>query len=128
MRDAVSEQGLHKVEEWLFVILHFAITHAQADRAAVVAMAADLDRLGADAVRSEFAFFARTSREICDLIVGNDRPERIARLRRHIGMIDNDRLRRALEAALDIDRPTTHGGRARSRRSEALWHGLPIRH
>jgi hypothetical protein len=128
MRDAVLEQGLHKVEEWLFLILRFAITHEQADRAAVVATAADLDRFGAGAVGSRFAYFARTTREICDLIVVNDRPDRIAKLRRHIGMIDNDRLRRALEAALDIDRPATHGGRARSRRIEDLWQGLPIRH
>jgi hypothetical protein len=127
MRGAVSKQALHKIDDWLLVILRFAITHELADRAAISALAADLDQLGAHAARSDFAFFARTSAEICDLIVGTDRPERFATLRRHIGMIDNDRLRRALEAALDMERPVTNGGRVRSRRSEDLWRGLPIR-
>lgn len=124
----VSKQALHKVEGWLLVILRFAITRDQADRAAILAMAADLDRLGAHAARSDFAFFAKTSVEICDLIVGQNRPDRTATLRRHIGMIDNARLRRALEAALEIGRPAMNGSRARSRRTEDLWRGLPIRH
>lgn len=128
MREGVLEQGLHKVEDWLLVILRFAITHEQADRAAVAAMAADLDRFGSAAARSEFAFFARTSVEICDLIVDNRRRERIAALRRHIGMIGNERLRRALEAALDMDRPTTTSTRIRTRRKDDLWSGLPIGH
>jgi hypothetical protein len=128
MRDAVLEQSLHKVEDWLLVILRFAITHEQADRGAILSLAADLDRHGEHAARSDFAFFTRTSVEICDLIVGTNRPERVAVLRRHIGMIDNDRLRRALEAALGMERPLTNGGRMRSRRNEDLWRGLPIRH
>jgi hypothetical protein len=128
MRDAILEQGWHKVDDWLFVILRFAITRAQADRAAIAAMAADLDRLGTGAARSEFAFFARTSAEICDLIVDDHRPERVAALGRYIGMIDNDRLRRALEAVLDFDRRATSGVRMRMTRKEALWYGLPIRH
>jgi hypothetical protein len=128
MRDAVFEPAFDKVEDWLLAILRFAITREEADRAAILAMAAEMDQLGAHAARSDFAFFARTSVEICDLIVGKDHPERIAALRRHIGMIDNDRLRRALEAVLEIEPPRTNGRRARSRRSEALWRGLPIRH
>jgi hypothetical protein len=127
MRGAISSQALHKIDDWLLVILRFAITHELGDRAAISALATDLDRLGAHAGRSDFAFFARTSAEICDLIVGTDRPERVAALSRHIGMIDNDRLRRALEAALDMERPITNGGRLRSRRGEDLWRGLPIR-
>ena len=129
MRDVVSESALHKMDEWLLVILRFAITHEQADRAAVVKMAADLDRLGNGAARSDFAYFARTSAEICDLIAENNRPGRIAALRRHIGMIENDRLRRALETALELHRPAAiNGAKMRLRRKEDLWRGLPMRH
>lgn len=83
----------------------------------------------AGAARLDFAFFARTSAEICDLIVGNYHPERIAALRRHIGMIENDRLRRAFEAALELGRQAaTNGVRIRLRRKDDLWRGLPMRH
>ena len=116
MRDAVSRRALHKIDDWLLIILRFAITHELGDRVAISVLAADLDRLGAHAARSDFAFFARTSAEICDLIVDTDRTGRVAALRRHLDMIDNDRLRRALESALDIDRPATNGARSRSRR------------
>ena len=70
---------------------------------------------------------ARTSGEICDLIVGKAGPQNIATLRRRLGEIDNERLPRALEAALEIEPAAPKIGKIRSRNGEDLWRGLPIR-
>lgn len=128
MRDLGFEHELQKVEKWLLAILRFAITREEDDRAAILAAAADMDRLGAAPVRPGFAFFGRTSTEICDLIVARHSPDNKAMLRRHLSKIQNDRLRRALEGALEIDGSAHRLGRGRGQANGDLWRGLPIRH
>jgi len=99
-----------RINDWLLAILRFAVTLAQRDRAAVMALAAEMDRLGLGQSRSRFSYFSRTSLQFCDYIVGNVGSEKGAQLRLYIKGIKDDRLRRALRAAifgkpLKSDRP-----------------------
>jgi hypothetical protein len=128
MRDGDFELELRKVEEWLFAVLRFAVTREEADRDAILAVAANMDRLGAPAERSGFAFFVRTSNEICNLIVSGHDPEDKAALCHYLNKIGNDRLRRALEGALGFQRFAQGSERMRGQHGGDLWRGLPSRH
>lgn len=126
MTDAAAQE-FHTVQDWLLAVLRFAVTLEEADRAAVLAMAEEMDRLGSHNAQSKFAFFVRTTTEFCDGITAKDSPEKIATLRRHLAKIDNDRLRAALAAALEIERSAKRRYRSRSRGREDLWRGLPTK-
>ncbi len=128
MGDGGFEPELRKVEDWLLAILRFAVTREQTDRAAILAVAADMDRLGAPVVRCGFTFFVKTSIEICDLIVSGHSSQDKAVLLRHLGKIENDRLRRALEVALELPRFDRTSVRTRDQHNGDLWRGLPCRH
>jgi hypothetical protein len=95
-----SERMVH---EWLLLLLRFAVTRQPADRAAVCAMAEQLDSLGARRpLGAAPRFFRRTSEEVCRAIIasGDDRSNAV--LRRHITRIDDLRLRRAFQAVVGI--------------------------
>jgi hypothetical protein len=130
MRDADGwgQQELRKVEDWLFAILRFAITRDETDRATIMAAAARMDRPDAPLSQSDFSFFTRTSREICNAIAGRERAAKLPILDRCLREVGNDRLRRALAAALKIERPATATGKLGRRYGDDLWRGLPIRH
>jgi hypothetical protein len=118
---------MRRIDDWLLLVLRFAITREHSDRVAVLAAAADINRLGGANRPSDFTFFTKASREICDVIVSDDGPDRTAALCRYMSKIDNDRLRRAFAAAVDIERPSIKAGKSRDRRRHDLWRGLPIR-
>jgi hypothetical protein len=126
--DGWSEQELRKVEDWLFAILRFAITRDETDRAKIMAAATRMDRPDGPLSQSDFSFFTRTSREICDSIARHERAARLPILDRHLREVGNYRLRRALAAALKIERPATATGKLGRRHGDDLWRGLPIRH
>ena len=129
MSDAAASRQGRSIESWLFVILRFAITRQTIDRAAVMALAKEMDRLSERRVRREFTFFVRTSKEICDLISNRERLDDVAALRRHLSRITNDRIRRALEAVLEIERLPAKSAKLRNWRLRGgLWRGLPVRH
>jgi hypothetical protein len=116
-----------ELRRWLFAILRFAITLNQADRAAVLAVAAEMDSAGSTAGHGGFAFFGRTSVQLCDAMIARNCPENIATFRVFLGRIDHLPLRRAFAAVLDI-KPSRPDRRDLLRRSrENLWQGLPIR-
>jgi hypothetical protein len=116
-----------ELRRWQFAILRFAITLNEADRAAVLAVAAEMDRAGSPASRDGFAFFVRTSVQLCDAMIARNCPENIATFRVFLGRIDHRPLRRAFEAVLDV-KPSRPDRRDLLRRSrENLWKGLPIR-
>jgi hypothetical protein len=56
----------------------FAVTLERKDRAAVLAMARELDRPGMGKAATTFAFFTRTSLEFCNAIIDKNVPNRIA--------------------------------------------------
>ena len=110
--------------DWLFAILRFAVTRKQTDRVAVIAVARQMDRLGARSGETQFGFFVRRSVEFCDAIADEDHPERLASLRRQMKAIDDARLRRAFEAVLEIDQAETTPRRPSRRNPEDLFKGL----
>ncbi|MBX9846612.1 MAG: hypothetical protein K2Z80_32865 [Xanthobacteraceae bacterium] len=116
-----------RLHEWLFLLLRYAITRDPPDRAAVLAMADELDSLGVRWRPAAPQFFLQTSHEVCDAILASG-DRRTAALRKHAARIEHVRLRRAFLAAIDIplrsDAPEETTGRA-SR--EHLWLGLAKR-
>ena len=65
------ERHAKTLRAWQLAILRFAVTLDNADRLAVLMIAAELDRLGsADAMtRPDFSFFRKTSAELCAAIL-----------------------------------------------------------
>jgi hypothetical protein len=120
-QQTVQSEVSRPVKEWLFSILRFATTLDEVDRANVLAVAADMDRLG-----SGFTFFARTSVAVCYAIVDKNRVEATAALNVFVRAIDDAPLRRAFEAVLEI-KPSGTGRRLISARTEKPWQGLPTR-
>jgi len=126
---ASKERLTQKARDWLLAILRFAVTLAPADRAAVLKLAHELDRPGTDSTSANFTFFTRTSFDFCNAICDKNNPERMTILRRNISRIDDARLKRALEAAVDLG--DDQGGSYRAMRvlpkerwQRDLWKGL----
>ena len=121
------EWDARTLRAWHLAILRFAVTLDNADRLAVMAIASQIDSLApqSTAARPDFSFFRRTSAELCSSIL---EPNELASmvLRRHVAQIDDDRLKRALAATLELDRPKVSIDRSIKRDSD-LWQGLASR-
>lgn len=105
MSDAIAQQASRTkmVRDWLLAILRFAVTLEQADRAAVMTVADEMDRLGRYAEdQPKFEFFGKTSFELCAAISDRTDPNTNSVLRVHLKRIEDLRLRRALEAAIEF--------------------------
>jgi hypothetical protein len=111
-----------RVQEWLLAILRFAITRARKDEAAVLGLASEIDSLGLQPGLAGPSFFRRTSSEICAAITASDNPQRSAILTKHLARIEDSRLRRAVQAACDLDAPPPSSSHADKR--QHLWAGL----
>jgi hypothetical protein len=108
------------IREWLLLLLRFAVTREQADAAAIIAAATDLDSIALERSESAPSFFRRASAELRNAIVGRDDPKQMAVLRQHLARIDEVRLRRAFQAAVDLK----ENRRSRKDRTHDLWAGL----
>src|SRR5262249_2826261 len=91
-----------KIREWLLLLLRFAVTREIADRSMVSAAADELDSIGGRRRSDAPSFFQRTSRQVCDAILAADDPRNIAVLKRHLGRIDDVRLRLSFAAAVGL--------------------------
>jgi len=126
MSEALRGEHLaEKVDDWLLAILRFAITLRRDDRAAVMAKAQVLDLSHSEWPRKSFAFFKRTSLELCDAIADKTSPNRGVIIRRQLARIDNPRLRQAFEAASELDAGAFHALSPRKRWQGDLRKGLP---
>jgi hypothetical protein len=96
-----------RVREWLLLLLRFAITREPSDRTAVLAMADELDSLGARWRPNAPRFFHRTSWEVCEAILQVAEGHNNAVLLKHSSRIDDPRLRQAFRAATG-QRATRH--------------------
>ena len=121
--NGVTVEQSGQVRDWLLAILRFALTLDPADRAAVMAKAAGMDRLGTGKGPSQFTYFVRTSVEFCNGIVDQRIADKTEALRGHLRKIDDDRLRRSLEAALTWTKQV----QCRDRCRDNLWKGLAAR-
>jgi hypothetical protein len=113
---------------WQLALLRFAVTLEISDRQAAWAIAAELDRPGCqDRHPAPFAFFRRTTQELCAAVLqpggSND-----AIVRRHLARMQDDRLKRTFQAALEAARPTVVENIKADRRNGNLWKGLGSRH
>jgi hypothetical protein len=111
-----------RVREWLMLLLRFAITCDLKDQAAVFAMADEIDALGHQWRPSAPSFFRRTSGEVCAAISARDHPKRAAILKKHIARIDDPRLRRTFQAAVDLEQGSAPA--ACKKKGQDVWAGL----
>src|SRR5262245_3271337 len=93
-----------RIREWLLLLLRFAITCDPEDQVAAFPMADEIDALEHHWRPSAPSFFRRTSSEVCEAIIALEDPRRITILKKHIARIDDPRLRRAFQAAVDLER------------------------
>ena len=130
MRDsaAQAEYRTNKLRDWLLALLRYAVTLHDADKSAVLLIAEEIDKLGSRAeYRSAFEFFRGTSTELCSAILDRQNSMRSAILRLHLKRIDDWRLRRAFEAAIefgDTFQIVSSVNKIRKRGSQKLWEGL----
>jgi hypothetical protein len=112
---------------WQLAILRFAVTLDSADRLAVLAIAAEMDRLDPlQNRRSVVGFFRRTSSGLCAAIL---QPNELSStlLRQYLARIDDDRLKRIFAAAIEADQPKMSSVSKPIRRDNGLWRGLSSR-
>lgn len=124
-----SEQRQYpqRIQQWLFAVLRFAITLEEDDRLAVLAVAAELDRISAVTASSGFTFFVRTSVKVCDAIIAKNSREAIATLRVLLRKIEHPPLRRAFEAVLEIRPLPSKSHHSLIGDRQNLWKGLVVR-
>ncbi len=124
--DAVERHAI-LLRAWHLAMLRFALTHENADRLGVLAIANEIDRLGRRPRDGQgFSFFRETSARLCAAVL--HRQERdIGVLNGYLAQVDDSRLRSALAAALDIPQPRPNLARKRIGPDQDLWKGLPSR-
>jgi hypothetical protein len=123
-QDAQDRREARTLRSWHLAVLRFAVTLDNADRLAVLAIAAEIDRLGpSDRGQPAFGFFRRTSAELCAAILRQDEPAS-AVLRQHLTRIDDDRLKRAFAATIEVEEPTKPSVSRPVKRDNSLWRGL----
>jgi hypothetical protein len=113
-----------RIREWLLLLLRFAITRDPKDEAAASALADEIDALGLRWRPLAPSFFRRTSAEVCKAITAPDDPRRAMILTRHIGRIDDPRLRHAFQAAVECEQASPPAPSDTKRRK--LWAGLRV--
>jgi hypothetical protein len=116
-----QDWGARQVREWLLLLLRFAITSDPGDRSAALALADEIDALSLQWRPAAPTFFRRTTSEVCKAIIALDDPKRIAVLKRHIARIDDPALKRAFQAAVNMEERSLESVKERRR---GLWSGL----
>jgi hypothetical protein len=122
-----AEWNAKTLRAWQLAILRFAVTLDNADRLAVMAIANEIDRLGAQHDgKADFSFFRRTSAELCAAIL---RPNELGStlLRQYLARIDDNRLKRVFAATIETDQPKVSSLSKPFKRNSALWRGLSPR-
>jgi hypothetical protein len=126
------EKHARTLRAWQLAILRFAVTFDNADKLAVLMIAAELDGLGpgqdnkGQDNKPEFSFFRKTSAELCAVIL---QPNELAApvLRQYLARIDDDRLKRTFAAAIEIEQPKAPAVSRPAKHDNGLWKGLSAR-
>lgn len=114
------------LQQWLLLILRFAITRDEPDCTAVLEQAMALDATGGSD-GSAFCYFSKASQALCDAIRHSDPEAAKARLRQHACHIDNPRLRQAFLGSVGLHEqplPQRIQTKQKPLRSASLWRGL----
>jgi hypothetical protein len=108
-------------------MLRFAVTLDNADRLGVLAMAAEVDRLGEKGDDGHpFGFFRKTSADLCACLLRRD-PAADAVLQQYLARIDDIRLRHAFAAVTGLETRGTMAARRTPKVNNSLWKGLASR-
>ena len=118
--EMITEFGSHdwrgrKLQEWLLLLLRYAVTRAPSDRSAALAMADELDSLGGQWRPAAPRFFLETSEEVCSAIPAVNDWNNHRVLLRHLARIGDPRLRRAFQAAIGLQQEVELPGPSKSK-------------
>jgi hypothetical protein len=122
-----NEWHARTLRAWQLAILRFAVTLDDADRLTILAIAHQIDGLAPKRDgQPDFNFFRKTSAEVCSAIL---RPGELTTtlLRQYLVRIDDDRLRRAFAAAVEVSQPKVSSVSKPIKRDDELWRGLVLR-
>jgi hypothetical protein len=125
-----SGDGRHSkaLRAWQLALLRFAITMDNADRLALLAIAAELDAPGSrPSPRPAFRFFYNASAALCHAIINPQLAASPALLQQYLTRCDDERLKRALAAALAIDMSQANPPTRPLKPNSDLWRGLSRR-
>ena len=111
---------------WQLAVLRFAVTLDKSDRLNVLALAAEVDRLGGERIEASLHFFRRTSVEICSAILGQQDDADAVMVRFYTETVD-PRLKRAFAAAVGIALANAAPLKRRPKPDNDLFLGLPPR-
>src|SRR5258706_907276 len=122
-----GERHARTIRAWQLAILRFAETLDNADRLAVLAIAAEMDGFDPQqGGRPTFGFFRKASAELCAAILQpNELASTLLRqyLARYLARIDDERLRRAFMAAVGADQSKVSSVSKPIRPDNGLWRG-----
>ena len=122
-----SRHNEQRLNEWQLLLLRFAITHDPIDQAAAPAAARPLDEAVPRHTQA-FSYFARTTGRVCAAITSARSEDTRLTLRRFLACIDDERLKAAFVAYLDLkEEPSRAPRRAAWRDRSDLWRGLSRR-
>ena len=130
-----SRQDIHAttLRAWHLALLRFAVTREVSDMQAAWAIAAELDRLGTrDRDSATFGFFRRTTQVLCAALLQPDEKTGTI-VRGYLAKMPDDRLKRALQAALGplaqtvVETFKSTESVKSARRNSNLWKGLESR-
>lgn len=116
------------VQDWLFLVLRFAVSREMRDRDAVLELAAKMDTLGKHGEQETFRFFRSHSERLCGAIAAPDAPGRRETLMAHARRIVQSPLQQAFLLICRLEsreKVMSRAGRP-GNRSE-LWKGLQRR-
>ena len=92
----------NKIREWLLALLRLAITREHPDQTTAIALALELDSSVVRSGPRSSTFFQRTTCDVCEAILLSKAGQENQILRKHLTRIDDQRLRRAFQAAVGL--------------------------
>jgi hypothetical protein len=84
------------VQDWLFLVLRYAVSREARDRQAILDLAEKMDTLDKGRDREAFQFFRSHSKRLCTAIVAPDTPGRRQILIAYARRIERSRLQQAV--------------------------------
>ncbi len=116
------------VQDWLFLVLRYAVSRESADRQAILELAGTMDALGKSREQDAFRFFRSQSERLCGAIAAPDTPGRRQMLMAHARRIGQPRLQQMFMLACHLDaREKSVPGFGRTDSRADLWKGLQRR-
>lgn len=115
------------VQDWLFLVLRYAVSREARDREAVLDLAAKMDTLAKERGQEAFRFFRSHSERLCAAIAAPDTPGRREMLMAHARRIGQCPLQRAFLLMCRLESREKVSGSGRTNNRSALWKGLQRR-